>query len=161
MPSKFDQKLKNYLTIYKIPIGPDQLDPTVFYYSEVETQHKLLPAIHAQITRDLQNLVGGQEHRIDNYYLVGSATEPGNTNRTGELKVYVILNKKIMDTDVDGLAAEDLLKHSKILSGRIAPGTLRPLQYILSVRDVNKDMYEGIYDLYLNQWLKLPNGIHK
>jgi hypothetical protein len=75
--------------------------------------------------------------------------------------VLIVLNKKIMDTDVDGLAAEDLLKHAKLLSGKLATGTTRPIRYVLSVRDIETDSYEGIYDLFKNEWVKTPNGLVK
>ena len=159
--SSFETKLKNYLTLYKIPIGPNQLDPTVFYFSETGDQPKLLPIVQSQITRDIETLASGQPQRILHYYLVGPALTPGSKNRTGELKVIIILNKNLMDVDLDGLAAEQILKLTKELSGKLASGTTRPINYTVSVRNIELDKYKGVYDLSKNEWVKTPNGLTK
>jgi hypothetical protein len=160
MRSLFEKKYADYLTVYKIPIGPDQLDPTVFSTSEYDQQPKLLPSIHAQITRDLELFTCNQPHRIKNYYLVGPACTPGNRNRSGELRVIIELNKEIMDVDVDGIAAEQILKLTNELSGKLAPGTTRKIQYLPTVRPIKELGYEGIYDIGRFQWVNLPNGVN-
>ena len=157
----FEKRLESYLTLYKIPLGPNQLDPTVFYFSETGDLPRLLPSIITQISRDIEFIVDGQPSRVENYYLVGPALKPGNKNRSGELKVLVIINKKIMDVDVDGLSAEQLLRVAKRVSGKLATGTTRPINYTISVRDIEKDNYEGIYNLFTNEWVKIPNGLNK
>jgi hypothetical protein len=159
--SSFDTKLKNYLTLYKIPIGPNQLDPTVFYFSETGDQPKLLPIVQSQIARDVETLASGQPQRILHYYLIGPALKPGSKNRTGELKVIIVLNKNLMDVDIDGLAAEQLLKLAKNLSGKLASGTTRPINYTISIRNIELDKYNGVYDLSKNDWVKTPNGLTK
>lgn len=155
----FEKKYVDYLTVYKIPIGPNQLDPTVFYFSETGELPKLLPSIHSQITNDLEKFVSGQQQRIKNYYLVGPVTVPGSKNRTGELRVIIELNKNLMDVDVDGLLAEEILKLAKSLSGRFAVGTGRKIVYIPTVRSMETSDYEGIYDIPHFRWTKLPSGI--
>ena len=156
----FEKKYVDYLTTYKIPIGPNQLDPVVFAYSEIGEEPKLLPSIHAQITRDLEIFVGGQPQRISNYYLVGPACQPGSKNRLGELRVIILLNKQLMDVDIDGLLAEAILKLSKELSGKLAVGTGRKINYVVTTRPVEKSDYEGIYDIPNFKWIKLPNGVN-
>ena len=89
----FEKKYANYLTIYKIPLAPGQLDPAVFYCPETGEDPVLLPGIHAQISKDLEQLTSSQHQRIKNYYLVGPATKPGSKNKVGELRVIVELNK--------------------------------------------------------------------
>ena len=157
----FEKKYINYLTMYKIPIGPNQLDPTVFYFSETGEEPTLLPSIHAQITGDLEQFTSGQPQRINNYYLVGSATKPGSKNRTGDIRVIIEINNKIMDVDVDGLQAEEIMKLAKNLSGKLAVGTCRKIMYILTVRPVSAEDYEGIYDIAKFSWAKIPNGLNK
>lgn len=156
----FEKKYVDYLTTYKIPIGPNQLDPVVFYHSEIGEEAKLLPAIHAQIVRDLERFAGDQHQRIKGYYLVGPACQPGSKNRLGELRVIIVLNKDIMDLDVDGLLAEEILRVAKELSGRLAVGTGRKIDYLPTMRPIDKDNYEGIYDIPNFKWLKLPNGVN-
>lgn len=158
----FEKKYIDYLTVYKVPIGPNQLDPTVFYHSETGEEPKLLPAIHAQISRDLEQFTSNQPQRIKNYYLVGPATKPGSKSRTGELRVIIELNKNLMDVDIDGLAAEALLKLAKALSNRLATGTGRKIIYMPTVRSIDSyKNYEGIYDIPKFQWYRLPNGVTK
>jgi hypothetical protein len=159
MVKKFDQKLKDYLTVYKIPIAPNSLDPLLFYFPETGEQPKLLPAIHAQIINDLEAFVGEQPQRIKKYYLTGDAVLPGNKNRKAELKVLIVLNKELMDIDIDGILAEELLKLAKTLSNRLAVGTVHPIRYVLSIRDVDLSEHEGLYDIRTNEWVKLPSGV--
>ena len=155
----FEKKYSEYLTIHKIPIGPNQLDPNVFSNSEIDETPKLLPSIHAHITRDLEMFTTNQPQRIKNYYLVGPACKPGSKSRTGELRVIIELNKNLMDTDVDGLASEEIMKYAKTLSGRLAVGTGRKINYIPTVRPIEETSYEGIYDIPNFRWKKIPNGV--
>lgn len=155
----FEKKYVDYLTVYKVPIGPNQMDPTVFYMSELGEPPKLLPGIHAQITKDLEMFTSNQPQRVKNYYLVGPACKPGSKNRTGELRVIIELNKNLMDVDVDGLHAEEIMKYAKTLSGNLATGTSRPINYIPTVRPIDETNYEGIYDIPHFRWLRTPNGI--
>lgn len=158
----FEKKYIDYLTVYKVPIGPNQLDPTVFYHSETGEEPKLLPVIHSQISRDLEHFTSNQPQRIKNYYLVGPATKPGSKSRTGELRVIIELNKDLMDVDINGLAAEALLKLAKELSGKLANGTGRQINYVPTIRPIDSyQAYEGIYDIPKFRWHKLPNGITK
>lgn len=156
----FEKKYAGYLTVYKIPIGPNQMDPTVFYSSELGEPPRLQPGIHAQIVRDLEMFTSNQPQRIENYYLVGPACKPGSKNRSGELRVMIQLNNKLMDTDVDGLQAEEIMKYAKSLSGKLAVGTTRKINYVLTVRPVYETSYEGIYDIPRHSWVKTPNGLN-
>lgn len=161
MASLFEKKYIDYLTVYKIPIAPNQLDPTVFYFPENGEDPVLLPGIASQISNDLEKFTSHQPQRIKNYYLVGPAVKPGSKNRTGEICVIIELNKDIMDVDVDGLAAEEIMKLAKNLSGRLAVGTGRPITYIPTIRPINASEYEGVYDIAKFRWVKLPSGVTK
>ena len=158
----FEKKYSDYVTIYKVPIGPNQLDPMVFYWPETGEEPKLNSCIHSQIIRDLEQLVGDQDYRIKNYYLVGTATKPGTKNKTGDLKVLIQLNTDVLDQDVEGLMAERILKAANQLSNKIAPGTARKIVYVPTVRAINHyDNYTGIYDILKANWVKLPSGVIK
>lgn len=161
MYSLFEKKYIQYLNVYKTPIGPNQLDPTIFPVPIEGQEPALIPSIHTQITRDLEIFAGGQPERIVNYYLVGSSCVPGFKNRNGELRVIIVINKNLKDLDVDGLFAERILKVAKELSGRLATGTGRKINYVITVRPINKDSYEGIYDIQKCSWNKVPSGITK
>lgn len=161
MYSLFEKKYIKYLNVYKTPVGPDQLDPMVFPVPMEGQEPKLMPNIHSQIIRDLEVFVGGQPERIKGYYLVGSACKTGTKDRNGELRVIIVLNKDIKDIDVDGLYAERILKMAKELSGKIAIGTGRKINYIISTRPIDRDRYQGIYDIPKFSWIKTPSGLTK
>lgn len=156
---KFNQKLKNYLTIYKTPIAPDSLDPTIFYFPENGQPPVLLPGVAAQITNDMQSFASTDPSRIKHYVMVGDAVTPGIKNRTSDIKVLIILNKDLLDVDVDGVMAEEILKLSQALSGRQAIGTTREIRYVPTIRPLKLEDYNGVYDIPNQAWLKTPSGM--
>jgi hypothetical protein len=159
MKKRADQKLKNYLTLFKVPIAPDSLDPNIFYFPEQGGTPRLHDSIYAQITRDIEFFCGEQPQRISKYYLVGDALIPGNKDRTKDLIVLILLNKNLMDLDVDGLLAEEILKLSNAISGKYVLGTSRLLMYRTTLREDSIEKYQGVYDLFTQQWVKLPSGL--
>ena len=159
MINLFEKKLKDYLTVYKIPIGPNDLDPTLFVYDTTLDAPLLSPRVIEQINNDLQSFSGEQPSRIKNAYVVGKAIKPGNQDRHCPLRVMIVMEKNIMDADVDGVLAEEVLKMAKALSGRLATGTTHPIEYMVSMRDIDPSRYDGIYDVLHFRWLKIPNGI--
>lgn len=153
-----ERKLRDYLTINKIPLAPNSFDPNIFYSSENGTfDPRLLPQLHSQILADVERICGEQHQRIKKYALVGSYDDFTLKNRTNPLKIVLVLNKDLMDLDLDGILAEAILRAAKEISGRLAIGTLRPINYIPSMRVVKKEDYEGIYDLFTNEWIKIPS----
>lgn len=157
--SIFEKKLQDYLTVYKVPIGPDDLDPILFQYSAYTKAPRFNPQIAAQIIKDLEAFTGEHPARIKKAFLVGKALIPGNKSRTCSLKVLIVLNKDLMDIDIDGLLAEELLNLARSLSGRLAIGTTHPIEYSLTTRDIDPQDHEGMYDLSNDSWYKIPNGL--
>ena len=153
-------KLKDYLTVGKIPIAPNSFDPSVFYSSDSETTPRLLPAIQNQIAKDIEMLCGDQQQRIKKYVLVGDALTPGNEDRTKELKVLIVLNKQLMDIDVEGIISEEILKMIDAMNNQYAIGTLRKIYYVPTVKDINYSEHQAIYDIFTNQWIKLPINLN-
>ena len=155
----FEKKLEKYLTIYKVPLKPNQLDPGVFYFPEDMLEPVLHSSILSQISKDIDLIVDGQPQRVKKCYLSGLVVNPNSKNRSGELKVIIVLNKDIMDVDIDGLAAEALLNVCKRLSGNLAVGTTRPIRYGITVRDIEPADHKGLYDIFENKWTKVPDGL--
>lgn len=156
----FEKKYAGYLTAYKIPIAPNQLDPTVFYTPDEGGEYKLLPSIHAQIARDLELMTGNdQPHRIKGYYMVGPAVTPGDKNKNGDIKIIVYINNDIKNVDINGTRAEMLLQVANELSNKKAIGTTRDIVYIPTVRPPDPKTHEAIYDLLNHSWIKTPNGL--
>ena len=149
------------MTVYKVPVAPDSLDPTVFYFSETGELPKLLPGIHAQITNAIEMLVSGQPSRVVRYVIVGDAVTPGIKRRDTDIKVLIQLNKDIMDVDVDGLLAEDVLKLCDTLSNKMAIGTMRKIRYIPTIRNIDTEDYNAVYDVSASDWLKVPSGLNQ
>ena len=157
--SDFDKKLKSYLTIYKTPIAPDSLDPTVFYFPETGEHPRLHPGVHAQITNDVEMFVSGQPARVKKYVIVGDIVTPGKDKKTSEIKVLIVINKDLLDVDPDGLLASEVLKLADSLSGKLAIGTLHKIRYVPMVRDIDPANYNAIYDIPNFNWIKLPSGL--
>lgn len=160
MSNLFEKKLKDYLTVYKIPIGPNDLDPTIFVYDPTLKAPVLSPRVIEQISNDLKSFSGEQPSRIKHVYVTGKTLNPGNKDRHSSLNVLIVMNKDIMDNDVDGILAEEVLKLTKALSGRLATGTTHPINYNVSMRDIDASKHKGIYDVLNTRWHKIPNGIH-
>lgn len=158
----FNDKLKKYLTVYKIPIAPNSLDPTLFYFSETGEPPRLLPGIHAQIMNDLNFFVMDRPTCIEKVFIIGDCLKPGNKNRSTDLKILLVLNKKLLDVDVDGLLAEEVLKLANTLSGKLAGTSLHKVQYLPTVRnadDIIRD-YSAVYDVQTSMWPKLPSELN-
>jgi len=155
----YNKGLNDYLTIYKVPVAPDSLDPTVFYFPENGERPRLQPGVHAQITNDIEILVSGQPSRVKQYVIVGDVVTPGNTKTNGDIKVLVVINKDLLDVDADGMLAEEVLKLSNSLSGKLAVGSTRKIRYTPMVRTPNSDNYEAIYDIPNISWIKYPSGL--
>ena len=161
MVKKSELKLRDYLTLGKIRISPNSLDPNVFYFPETGEPPILQSSIHSQIINDLEFFCKEQQQRIKNYVLIGDALIPGNQDRTRPLKVLIILNKDIMDLDIEGMLSEVILKTLNTLSGRLASGTLRPILYSPTTRnlDQQKKTHNAIYDIATQKWIKLPSNL--
>lgn len=155
----FNKKLKDYLTFYKTPIAPDQLDPALFYFPETGEAPKLQPAVHAHILNDMEMFCSGQPHRMKTCAIVGNAVKPGRRSRTEEIKVMIVLNKDLLDLDIDGILAEEILKMANTLSKRMIVGTTRPVRYVPVVRELKPEDYEAIYDIPTQKWVKTPSGL--
>lgn len=156
---KFNYKLQKYLTVYKTPIAPDQLDPCLFYFPETGEPPKLLPGVYAQIANDLQGLASENPARIKKCVIIGDAVKPGKEGANGDIEVLVILNKDIMDLDIEGVVAEEILKVANALSKRQAVGSTRKIKYSIRVRDLDLSEHEGVYNVSTNEWIKIPSGV--
>lgn len=156
--SEFNHKLKDYLTIYKTPIAPDRLDPSIFFFPETGETPRLLPGVHAQIINDLTAFVGDQPSRITKALIVGSAVTPGS-KRTEDLTVLIVLNKQLMDIDIDGILGEEILKLTDALSGKLVGSSLRKIRYLPVTRNLEqlKQKYSAIFDVQTNEWIKTPD----
>lgn len=165
----FEKKYIEYLTIHKIPIGLNQLDPAVFAFFEKGEEPRLLDGIHAQITKDLEIFSSGQQQRIVGYYIVGPVTIPktkaelqnNKLKKRKNLIVKIQLNTNLKDIDVDGMQAEALLKLAKNLSGNYAGQSSWTIVYEIITRPIEEYGYKGVYDLFNNSWKTIPNGLTK
>jgi hypothetical protein len=65
------------------------------------------------------------------------------------------------DIDVDGMLAERILKLAKELSGKLATGTTRKINYVITTRPISETTYEGVYDIPRSTWTRIPQGLTK
>lgn len=159
--SLFEKAYADYVTVYKVPIGKNQLDPTIFDFPDDGSEPKLHARIHAQISSDLEAITGNdQPFRVEEYYLVGPALIPGTKDRTGNLEVLIQLNNKIRDEDLESVRGESALKVANDLSNRVVEGSpLRKITYRIITRPIKQEQFPAIYNIRTHSWMKLPQNI--
>ena len=146
---------KAYLPYHTNPIGPNSLDPRVWYFLPNGGDPKLQPEVKAQILFDIDRINGaegeGTGKRVWDYFIVGPVLEE-NSSEKCSLNVLVQINK----TNLDDMLKERVLQTIKQINGRLATGTLHPLYYIPTIRDLDKERYPAIYHPFTEKWIKKP-----
>jgi hypothetical protein len=157
--SQFNTKLKQYLTLYKPPITPESLDPQLFYVPEQSFFPVLVPAIRMQILSDIEVIRGHSPARVDLCAIVGNAVTPGKKDRTSDVRVMVLLNKRMLDKDIEAAASTEILQLCKHLSNKYAIGTTRKIVYVPTLRPEQIQEKESVYCVVSDSWIKSPFNI--
>jgi hypothetical protein len=146
---------KAYLPYHTNPISPNSLDPRVWYFLPNGGDPKLQPEVKAQILFDIDRINGaegeGVGKRVWDYFIVGPVLEE-NSSEKCSLNVLLQINK----TNLDDILKERILQTIKQINGRLATGTLHPLYYIPTIRDLDKERYPAIYHPFTEKWIKKP-----
>jgi hypothetical protein len=136
-----------YLKESILDIARDSLDPNVFQFPEVGA-----PIIHqrirSQIMTDLveiNNIV-----TILDYFVIGSILTP-NYNSTTDLDVTIEVEEEI-----GAVKQETLVELLRKLNGKLAVGTMHPINYYIVKGQFNMDNTEAAYDIADERWLKEP-----
>ena len=156
MKKLFEEELeKAYLPYHTNPVSPNSLDPRVWYFLPQGGDPKLQPEVKTQILLDIDRINGaegeGARKRVWDYFIVGPVVEE-NSSEKCSINVLVLINK----TNLDDMLKERILQIMKEINGRLATGTLHPIHYIPTIRDLDQERYKAIYHPYTEKWVKKP-----
>jgi hypothetical protein len=156
MKKLFEEEFeKAYLKYHTNPIAPNSLDPRVWYFLPQGGDPKLQPEVKTQILLDIERINGaegeGAKKRVWDYFIVGPIVEE-NSSKKCSINVLVLINK----TNLDDMLKERILQTIKTINGRLATGTLHPIHYIPTIRDLDQERYSAIYHPYTEKWVKKP-----
>lgn len=151
----FEKELKDYFKYHTDPISPNSLDPRVWYFLPGGGDPKLQPEVKTQILQDIDriNQTEGQGNlkRVWDYFMVGPALDE-NSSAKCSINILVQINK----TNLDDMLKERILQTIKDINGRLATGSLHPIYYIPTIRDLDKERYAAIYHPFTEKWIKKP-----
>jgi len=156
MNKLFEEEFKKaYLKYHTNPLSPNSLDPRVWYFLPDGGDPKLQPSIKAQILFDIDR-INSSEHeqgskRVWDYFMVGPVLNEHSSEKCS-INILVQINK----TNLTDPLKERILQTIKQISGRLATGTLHPIHYIPTIRDLDKEKYSAIYHPYTEKWIKKP-----
>ncbi len=144
-----------YLKYHTNPIPPNALDPRVWYFIPDGGDPKLQPQIRTQIYKDIDAINGAPgefaKKIVWDYFLVGPCLSEKSDDRC-PLNVYLQINS----ANLDDVLKEKLLQYVASINGRLASGTLHPIHYIPSVREIDQTRFPAIYHPYTEKWIKKP-----
>jgi hypothetical protein len=146
---------KAYLPYHTNPIAPNSLDPRVWYFLPQGGDPKLQPEVKTQILLDIDRINGaegvGIKKRVWDYFIIGPVVEE-NSSEKCSINILVQIDK----TNLDDMLKERVLQIIKDINGKLATGTLHPIHYIPTIRDLDKERYPAIYHPYTEKWIKKP-----
>ena len=131
-----------------LDIPRNTLDPQVFHFEDGK-QPILNPAIKKQILADITNFEALIS--IKHVYMVGSIL-----TKTYSANSDIDVNIGIYREDVDDLMQGKLSLIVKMLNGRMAVGTIHPINYYLLFNEPDPERFDAIYDIANERWIKEP-----
>lgn len=156
MKKLFEEEFeKAYLPYHTNPIAPNSLDPRVWYFLPQGGDPKLQPEVKTQILRDIDRINSAEQQevkkRVWDYFIVGPVLDE-NSSEKCSINVLVQIDK----TNLDDILKERILQTIKNMNGNLAAGSLHPIYYIPTIRDLDKERYPAIYHPYTEKWIKKP-----
>ena len=146
---------KAYLKYHANPVAPNSLDPRVWYFLPQGGDPKLQPEVKTQIINDIEKINSsereGIKKRVWDYFIVGPVLEE-NSSEKCSINIIVQIDK----TNLDDPLKERILQTIKEINGRLAVGTVHPIHYVPTIRDIDKDRYKAIYHPFTEKWIKKP-----
>ena len=140
----FDQ----YISESILDIPRNTLDPKVFQFEDGKPPI-LNPAIKRQIQSDISNFEALIP--ITAVQIVGSIL-----TRTYSANCDIDVNLAIYREDVDDMMQGKLSTIMKRLNGKLAVGTMHPINYYLLFKEPNPDRFDAVYDVAGERWIKEP-----
>lgn len=156
MNKLFEQEFKKaYLKYHTNPIAPNSLDPRIWYFLPNGGDPKLQPEVKTQILNDIEKINSaegeGIRKRVWDYFIVGPVLDQ-NSSEKCPINILVQINK----TNLDDMLKERILQNIKNINGKLATGSLHPIYYIPTIRNLDEERYQAIYHPYTEQWVKKP-----
>lgn len=156
MKKLFEEEFnKAYLKYHTHPVAPNSLDPRIWYFLPQGGDPKLQSEVKTQILNDIDKINSsereGVRKRVWDYFLIGPALEQ-NSSEKCSLNILVLIDK----TNLDDFLKERILQTIKDINGKLATGSLHPIYYIPTIRDLDKERYTAIYHPYTERWIKKP-----
>lgn len=146
---------KAYLPYHTNPTAPNSLDPRVWYFQPQGGDPKLQPQVKTQILQDIDRINSaekdGIKRRVWDYFIVGPVLDE-DTSEKCSINILVQIDK----TNLDDMLKERILQTIKELNGKLAVGSLHPIHYIPTIRDLDKERYPAIYHPFTEKWIKKP-----
>ena len=146
---------KAYLKYHTDPISPNTLDPRIWYFASDGGDPILQPQVKAQIFQNIERINSteqqGVQKRVWEYFIVGPSLEENSSERS-PINILVLIDK----TNLDDMLKERILQTIKDINGKLATGSLHPIYYIPTIRDLDQDRYPAIYHPYTDKWVKKP-----
>jgi len=131
-----------------LDIPRNTLDPKVFQFEDAKPP-VLNTAIKKQILTDVANFEALTP--IKHVHIVGSIL-----TKTYSANSDIDVNIGIYREDVDDLMQGKLSITVKKLNGRLAYGTIHPINYYLLFNEPDPERFDAIYDVPNEKWLKEP-----
>jgi hypothetical protein len=152
----FEKEYKDsYLKYHTNPIPDNYLDPRVFSVSPAGGNPIMLPEIKLQIINDIDFINSAEQvfnkTRVQDYIVYGPILKPKSS-----VKCPINVLVKISTANLDDVLKEKILNNIKTINGRLATGSLHPIVYIPTIRDINLEDYSAAYHPYTDEWLKMP-----
>jgi hypothetical protein len=146
---------KAYLPYHTNPIAPNSLDPRVWYFLPQGGDPKLQPEVKTQIIGDIERINfaerEGIRKRVWDYFIVGPVLQEDSSDKCS-INVLVLIDK----TNLEDMIKERILQTIKDMNGKLATGTLHPIYYIPTIRNLDQERYSAIYHPYTENWVKKP-----
>lgn len=147
---KFDRTFTQwYIGESVLDIPRNGLDPTVFQFPD-DGAPIIHPRIRSQIMDDLIEI--NKIITILDYFIIGSILTP-NYNSSTDIDVSIEIEEEVVPVKYE------LLMHTlRRLNGRLATGTLHPINYYIIKGQYDLNKTAAAYDLADERWLKEPTS---
>jgi len=128
-------------------IPRNTLDPEVFQFFDDGSQPILRDGIRAQILQGLQHF--SEIIQINAFYLIGDILTRNWVKKT-PINVYIETDAEMLDN----ISTAELLFSLNRHNGKLAVGTIHPVNFHIIPGQIDSDDYEAIYEIANERWLK-------
>ncbi len=143
----------NFNNFYKesiINIARNSLDPTV--WQQNQTGFPILQtAIKEQILLNIEEF--SKITQIKDFFLTGSILTK-YYSKESDIDVTIV----VYPEDIDQVTETKIVYFLNAFNGRLASGSIYPINYYVLMTEKDESNYDGIYDVTNEKWLKTPKA---